>query len=133
MDRKTNVINLSRVAYEDLKMAKPTLNSSSQMVFLDGQTTPALCVCLASVEEDKLQTAEGIYPTKSLHAIPHKQEYEFKVANLCHLLGVPFIRSQIVDNFLAFTTRPGGTSNEGQGSKEQSSLGFTCLYFLVSY
>ena len=71
MDRKSNVINLSRIAFEDLKMAKPTAKSTSEMVFIHGQDRPALCICFASVAEDKTQEAQGIYPTKSLHVIMH--------------------------------------------------------------
>lgn len=130
MDRKTNVINLSRIAFEDLKMAKPTPRSSGQMVFIEGQEQPALCVSFAAVYEDGLGTAMGLYPTKSLHAIPHKQEYEYMVANLCHLLNVPFIRSQVVDNHWPFSTRS-GSAEESQNNLEQSSLRFPGLHFIL--
>jgi len=129
MDRKTNVINLSRIAFEDLKMAKPSAKSTSQMVFIKGQDYPALCVCFASVAEDKLHEAEGhLYPVKSLQAIMHQQEYELKVANLCHLMDVPFIRSQVVNNRWSFTTRP-----EAQANMEQSSLGFSSSYSIFPF
>jgi hypothetical protein len=72
----------------------------------------------------------GLYPTKSLHAIPHKQEYEYLVANLCHLLNVPFIRSQVVDNHWAFSTRS-GSPEEGQNNFEQSPLRFPGPHFLL--
>ena len=130
MDHKTNMINLSRIAFEDLKMAKPTPRSSSQMVFIEGQEQPALCVSFAAVYEDGLGTARGLYPTKSLHAILHKQEYEYMVAHLCHLLNVPFIRSQVVDNHWAFSTRS-GSAEEGQNNLEQSPLRFPGLHFII--
>ena len=130
IDCKMNVINLSQITFEDLKMAKPAANSSSKLVFLEGQAQPALCISLALVEEDKLQRAEGIYPTKSLHAVLHKQEYELMVANLCHLMDVPFIRSQIVDNFWPFTTRPGSGTDDSQKHMEQSPLRFPGLHLI---
>lgn len=131
MDRRSNVINLSRIAFEDLKMASPTSSGSSQMVYLKGQDQPALCVSFAGVYEDGLGVAKGVYPTKSLHAIPHKQEYEYLVANLCHLLDVPFIRSQVVDNHWAFSTRS-GSPEEGQNNLEQSSLRFPGSHYFAS-
>jgi hypothetical protein len=129
MDRKSNVINLSRVAFEDLHMAKPTPKSSSRLVFIRGQDRPALCVCFASVAEDKLHEAEGNFPIKSLQAIMHQQEYELKVANLCHLLDVSFIRSQIDNNRWSFTTRP----SNPPPSMEQSSLHFPGLFILYLF
>jgi hypothetical protein len=111
-------------------MAKPTPRSSGQMVFIEGQEQPALCVSFAAVYEDGLGTAMGLYPTKSLHAIPHKQEYEYMVANLCHLLNVPFIRSQVVDNHWPFSTRS-GSAEESQNNLEQSSLRFPGLHFIL--
>jgi hypothetical protein len=133
MDRKSNVINLSRVAFEDLKLGKPTVNSTSQMVYIDGQDRPALCVCFASVYEDHTQEASGgAYPAKTLYAIMHQQEYELKVTNLCLLMKVPFIRSQVDNNRMAFTTRPANT-RDVQSNMEQSSLRFpgeylTCFF-----
>ena len=124
MDRKSNVINLSRIAFEDLKMGKATPKSSSEMVYIKGQDRPALCVCFASVAEDKTHEAQGVYPTKSLHAVMHQQEYELKVANLCHIMGVPFFRSQIDNNRWSFTTRPGGFNADSQAGMNQSSLRF---------
>jgi hypothetical protein len=123
MDRKTNVVNLSRVAFENLKMEKPSAKSSTRMVYLAGQKVPALCVCFASVYEDRTrEPSSGLFPSKTLLAIMHQQEYEYKIANLCILLKVPFIRSQIDSNRWAFSTRP---STEGY-TTEQSSLGFAC-------
>jgi hypothetical protein len=121
--RESNVINLSRIAFEDLKMAKSHPRSTSQMVYIDGQKQPALCVCFATVDDDLTQTAsQGQYPTKSLNAIMLQQEYELKVANLCILLDVPVIHSQIDDNVWSFTTRFGGSSD--QAGLDQSSLSF---------
>jgi hypothetical protein len=123
MDKKTNVINLSRVAFEDLIMEKPSPKSSSRMVYLAGQKLPALCVCFASVFEDRTREAStGLFPAKTLFAVMHQQEYEYKIANLCILLKVPFIRSQIDNNRWAFSTRP---SNDGNAAA-QTSLGFAC-------
>jgi hypothetical protein len=123
MDSKTNVVNLSRVAFERLKIDKPSPKSSSKMVYLAGHNVPALCVCFASVYEDATREAsKGLFPTKTLFAIMHKQEYEYKIANLCILFKVPYIRSQIDDNRWAFTTRP---FSDGSAT-EQSSLGFAC-------
>jgi hypothetical protein len=124
MDRKTNVVNLSRVAFEDLRMEKPSAKSSTRMVYLAGQKLPALCICFASVYEDRTRepTGSGLFSSKTLFAIMHQQEYEYKVANLCILLKVAFIRSQIDNNRWAFSTRP---STEGY-TAEQSSLGFAC-------
>jgi hypothetical protein len=121
MDSKSNVVNLSRIAFENLKMDKPSPKSKTQMVYLTGHNVPALCVCFASVYEDRTREAStGLYPSKTLYAIMHQQEYEYKVANLCILLKVPFIRSQIDNNRWAFSTRP-----DGYGP-EQTSLGFAC-------
>lgn len=123
------MINLSRVAFEDLKMAKSHAKSTSQMVYIDGQTQPALCVCFATVDDDLTQTASGgAYPTKSLNAIMLKQEYELKVANLCVLLNVPVIHSQIDDNVWSFTTRFSGSSD--QAALDQSSLSFPGWLFV---
>ena len=123
MDSKTNVVNLSRVAFERLKIDKPSPKSSTRMVYLVGHNIPALCVCFASVYQDATQTATGgPFPIKTLFAIMHKQEYEYKIANLCILFKVPYIRSQIDDNRWAFTTRP---SSDGS-TVEQSSLRLAC-------
>jgi hypothetical protein len=124
MDSKTNVVNLSRVAFERLKLDKPSQRSDTKMVYLAGHNSaPALCVCFASVYEDAThEPSRGLFPTKTLFAIMHKQEYEYKIANLCILLKVPYIRSQIDDNRWAFSTRPSG---EGS-TAEQSSFRFAC-------
>jgi hypothetical protein len=123
MHRESNVINLSRVAFEHLKMAKSHPRSTSQMVFIDGQKQPALCVCFATVDEDLTQRAsESRYPTKSLNAIMLQQEYELKVANLCILMDVPVIHSQIDNNVWSFATRFGASTD--QAELDQSSLPF---------
>ena len=124
MDSKTNVVNLSRVAVEDLRLGKPYAQSSAKMVYIQGQQSPALCVCFASVWDDRTRKAEshGGFEIKSLGATMLSQEYELKVTNLCLLYKVPFIRSQLENNVWSFTTRP--TSD---GQTEQTSLSYTCM------
>ena len=123
MDRKSNVVNLSRVAFEHLKIDKPSPKSSTKMVYLVGHNVPALYVCFASVYQDATQEATGgSFPIKTLFAIMHKQEYEYKIANLCILFKVPYIHSQIDNNRWAFSTRPSGDGY----TAEQSSLRFAC-------
>jgi hypothetical protein len=127
---KSNVINLSRVAFERLKIAKPYPSSSTKMVYIQSNPTPALCICFASVYEDHTREAEtrGVFPSKTLYAILHRQEYELMIANLCLLYKVPFIRSQIDSNRWAFSTRP--TSD---GHTEQTSLSYTCMSLLCVF
>jgi hypothetical protein len=124
MDVKTNVVNLSRVAFELLKVAKVYATSTTKMVYLSGQQSPALCVCVASVWDDRTQEVEtrGGFESKSLHAIMITQEYELKVTNLCLLYKVPFIRSQLNDNCWSFSTRP-----SSDGYTKQKSLSYTCM------
>ena len=125
MDVKTNVINLSRAPFEKLKMAKPYANSKTKMVYLHGQQSPALCVCFASVHNDRTQEPEtrGGFDTKTLYAVMLMQEYEYKIANLCLINNVPFIRSQVEDNFWGFSTRP-----TSYGHTEQAALSYTCTF-----
>ena len=79
---------------------------------------------------DGLENAMGLYPTKLLHAIPHKQEYEYMVTNLCHLMNVFFIQSQVVDKHWAFSTCS-GSAEGGQNNLEQSPLRFSGLQFFL--
>ena len=132
---KTNVVNLSRVAFEDLKLAKPFISSNAKMVYLTGQSSPALCICFASVYKDHTQkkpeneaSVSGGKKTKTLYATMHTQEYELKVANLCILYKVPSFRSQIDKNRWAFSTRP-----STEGHTEQTSLSYSCKVLLFFF
>lgn len=134
MDARTNVVNLSRAAFENLKIAKPYAQSNTKMVYINGQQAPALCVCFASVWDDRTRKAQshGGFETKTLVATMLSQEYELKVTNLCILYKVPFIRSQVENNVWSFSTRP--TSD---GHTEQTSLSYTgtvlglCFQFML--
>jgi hypothetical protein len=108
--RHNNFINLSRADPRDMCYKMTVSARSNSYIHAYGSPLPAICLSVVGVDESFLTEPRPVQNgkhVKFLTASFHALEYERWVAVLCLIYKRPFIRSQLVENRMTFSTRTG--------------------------